>query len=117
MEEGEEGSRREGGKGRREAGGEGRGGGREGGEQRARGGEGGRKGRGDGERERWCGSTLGQCSQVLCAMMLSSSFLKIIKCGGSDDGVTLRSQDSGDTMGVVIENAGTRTGHMGVWPN
>lgn len=51
--------------------------------------------------------------------LFSPSFLKIIKCGGADDGVTLRCQDSGDTMGIVIENAGMLSGDWlhGVWPN
>lgn len=35
------------------------------------------------------------------------SFLKVIRCGGSDDGVTLRCQDNSDSISIVIENAGT----------
>ena len=39
-------------------------------------------------------------------LKLFLSFLKIIRCGGSDDGVTLRCQDNSDSIGIIIENAG-----------
>ena len=32
--------------------------------------------------------------------------MKVIRCGGNDDGVTLRCQENSDTLGIVIENAG-----------
>ncbi len=44
---------------------------------------------------------------MLYIIVITSSFLKIIRCGGNDDAVTLKCQDNSDSVGIVIENAGT----------
>lgn len=46
-----------------------------------------------------------RCDKNLILGVNQSNFLKIIKCGGADDGVTLRCQDNCDSIGIVIENA------------
>lgn len=43
---------------------------------------------------------------VMFVFYVMSSFLKIIRCGGNDDAVTLKCQDNSDSLGIVIEDAG-----------
>lgn len=46
-----------------------------------------------------------RCDKNITLGINLANFLKIIKCGGADDGVTLRCQDNSDSMTIVIENA------------